>query len=363
MNNPRVTYETVMKSIVNLKKSGKTDVGSIFMYVLTPQVIDFGYDVYDLNKNVLDFDTGSMRLTVSENINILMSLDDKYSNNALDYETDCKIYVYFSFEDLTYNMYFKVLDTWELVESVDFGLPETESEVPKKISEETPKFKRLGNYLMQKNILKEYNEKGEKYFTEAVLDTYLENKEFNNEFIRTALRNEFEKPSPELITMLASALGKQFTTMSQESVQERLNPLMELGLETVVDSLVNGTGAKPKRGQMAEMNPEDYSFLSKPQPVKPTTNVKKEEPVPVKEVKPEVKSEVKPEVVKETAKPVKPKETEKEDIFKEPEVAQPVVNKFKDLGANIDKKPVNTKAKSSDVDNNGAINLDSLFDK
>ena len=353
MATTKSNYNSVQQSIAELKKNNMDDISSIVMYVLNPQLTSFNYDIYDFKKTNVDFTTGNIKIFVQDNIKMLFSLDDMIADGSIYGEDDYKIYVHFSFDDLTYDLYFKVLGNWELVEHVDFKVPEDEKQRELVLKRENEKFTRFSRYVSSGVIINEYKKKGEKYFTEAVLDRYLENQEFDNEFIRTALLNEFKRPSAELITMLASALGKEFTTMEQEKVQERLQPLVEKGLYSAVESLVNGS---PSTHNSRNYTQPDYSYLT----AKP---YKKEEPkVEVK------KEEKKPEVKKEEPKVEEPKvEVKKEEPKVEVKKEEPKKSgddALRDLGINLNKKPVeNRRVDAEDLTtSNGAINLDDLFD-
>lgn len=351
--NQKVSYSSVQQAIANLRKNKVEDVSAIVMYVLNPQLTSFNYDIYDFNKTTVDFQTGNIDIVVDENIKMLISLDDMIADGSIYTTDDYKIYIYFSYDDLTYDLYFKVLDNWELVEHVDFKIAEDEKDMDAKMKRETDKFSRFSRYVTSNVINQEHKKKGEKYFTEAVLDRYLEKQEFNNEFIRVALLNEFRKPSVELITMLASALGKEFTTMPQEQVQERLKPLIEKGLYEAVESLVNGDNGYTTSGnkQTHRMSGEDFSYLKK-QTVEPKQDVKKEEP---KKEEPK-KEEPKQDVNKQEPK----KETPKQEVKKD-EPKKEGLDKLKDLGINVDKKPVQGDILEKNITESGGVNLDDLF--
>lgn len=356
-----VNYLSVSKAIANLRKGNKDDISSIVMYIINPQLTAFGYDIYDFSKNEIVFDEGIVKLTATDNIKLLISFDDKIANGDVDYlDEEYKIYIYFSFQDLKYNLYFKVLGNWELVEAIDFEQPQDEAKSKEKITIETKKFERFSRYITLNNITKEHKNKGEKYFTEAVLDRYLENKEFNNEFIRTALMSEFKKPSAELITMLASALGKEFTTLPQEKVQESLQPMMEQGLFEAIETLVNGS---PTPTSPVTIDREDFSYLSQ------KSNDTKVEPKV--ETKPEPKEEAKVETKQEKQEPknepkVEQKSETKADSKKAESKQEPKKegkDKLTDLGFDLtNKKPVaNATKEAPKTDNNGALNLDDLM--
>lgn len=341
-------YTSVQQSIAELKKNQMDDISSIVMYVLNPQLTSFNYDIYDFKKTNVDFTTGNIKIEVQDGIKMLFSLEDMISDGSIYSEDDYKIYVHFSFDDLTYDLYFKVLDNWEKVEHVDFKVPEDSKDREIALKRESERFTRFAKYVSSGVIINEHKKKGEKYFTEAVLDRYLENQEFDNEFIRTALMNEFKNPSAELITMLASALGKEFTTMEQEKVQERLQPLVKKGLYSAVESLVNGS---PNKTTNSSFSQADYSYLT----------AKKEEPVTKKETS-EVKPEPTPEPKKEEPKKEEVKVEAKEEPKKE-ETKKSGDDALRDLGINLNKKPVENKRVDAETLSapNGSVSLDDLF--
>lgn len=342
-------YSSVQQSIAELKKNKMDDISSIVMYVLNPQLTSFSYDIYDFKKTNVDFTTGNIRIEVQDGIKMLFSLEDMIADGSIYSEDEYKIYVHFSFDELTYDLYFKVLDNWELVEHVDFKVPEDAKEREVALKSESERFTRFAKYISSGVIVGEYKKKGEKYFTEAVLDRYLENQEFDNEFIRTALLNEFKKPSDELITMLASALGKEFTTMEQEKVRERLQPLIKKGLYSAVESLVNGS---PNKSSGSKVSQPDYSYLTATK----GESKKVEEPI----VKEEPKKEVKPEIITE-----EPKKAETPPVKEEtkPEVKKSGDDALRDLGINLNKKPVENKRVDAETLSapNGSVSLDDLF--
>lgn len=355
--NQKITYQQVQQSIIGLKKREESDISPIVMYILNPQISAFQYDVYDFNVTAMDFETGTIRIKVQDNIKMLITLSDAISTGEIYSEDDdFKIYLYFNYDDLTYDLHFKVLDNWEIVEHVDFKVSGDSKQQEVKMKAETQKFSRLSNYITKSTIINQYKTKKDKYFTEAVLDRYLETKEFNNEFIRTALLNEFKKPSAELITMLASALGKEFTTMPSEKVQERLQPLTELGLYSAVESLITGNTGEVSKSQ--PLKEEDYSYLQSKDTStekvdeKPTTSVKEEtKVVPKKETTVDSKVETETKIIKE--------EVKTEPVVDKKEPVKNSTDKLKELGVNLDKKPVNnptvTKEKLTD---SGAVSID-----
>lgn len=346
----KVDYTYIQQKLADLRKNNTHDISSIVMYILNPQLSAFSYDIYDFKKTNVNFETGDIRVYVQDNIKMLISLNDLLGTGQYigddDGDEDYKIYVYFNFENLTYELYFKVLNNWELVETVDFKIPANADE---KVIQETRqrqnnKFIRFSKYINGTNIRTEFKNNREKFFTEAVLNRYLDSQEFNNEFIRTALLNEFKKPSNELITMLASALGKEFTTMPIEKVQEKLQPLTVKGLYEAVESLINGTFSTQATSTTAskEISNEDFSFLQN-----------------APEVKQELKVEVKKDPFKALEEDIK-KDTNKE-TKKQKEVKQVTIKEL-DREKEVKQEPVKQVIPEKDVRSGGVLSLDGLLD-
>lgn len=346
----KISYHYLQESLAGLKQKGILDASHLVMYFVQPQITDFGYAFYDFNVVNVDFNSGDTYITVSGDIDMLVSFQDIDFSTQAHSSEKLKIYVHFDPETLVYNLYFKVLNNWEKVERVDFKVASEPQELEKKQRGENEKFIRLARYITKANIINGMNKFGEKYFTEAVLDKYLENQEFNNEFIRTALRNEFKKPSKELIAMLASALGKEFTTMEQEKVQEKLEPLVEKGLYEAVEHLINDEPGGNFLGGMGSFSQRpDYGYLNEKK--EETPELSKPE-ITQKETKIENK-----EVVVE--KPTKPTVNEEKVDKKESQPRKSGLDALKDLGIDMNKKPVsNPQVTLSD---NGAVDLTDLF--
>lgn len=355
MNN--LSYIQLQNKLAGLKKKEMDDPSNLVMYFLNPQLSNLGYDIYDFNSCKVDFQNGNIEVKVDEGINLLFSFEGVFPNTVG--EDTFKMYVLFDREKLVYDLYFNVLGNWELVEKVDFKIANDESKVDDKIQTESSKFLRLTKYVSKQNIVAGLKNNGEKYFTEAVLDKYLESQNFNNEFIRTALRNEFERPSKELITMLASALGKEFTTMNLDKVQEKLEPLVEVGLYESVETLVVNN---PTKGFISPFDNKetDYSYLRESVSAKPTKKEEKEVEKPVVE-KPKAKEEVptptqqapvvenKGNAPKENAKVTTPEKPKEEGI-----------EALKNLGFSNNKRPVANP--QVNLTENGAVNLDDFLD-
>lgn len=237
-------YGQIQATINKLQAENKTNYNQLMTYVLNPYISQLSYDIYNFDTTELDFDNGNIHIKISDKISVTFTLDESIEYTLAASESD-KILLYFDFDESTFSLKFKVLGAWQTVETVKFVSPITEgASAPALSKEENAKFVKINSYINRAEVLGQHKSKGERFFTEAVVDGLLDKGEWNNEFLRTSLANELMNPSAEMVALLAARLVKDYTTQSEEKVAEKLKPILEEGLSGVVESIVE-TGILP----------------------------------------------------------------------------------------------------------------------
>ena len=257
----KMNYNYIQGVVNRLKSENKVAYTQLINYVINPYVIGLQYDIYDLNQVDIDFDSGTMKVRVNPNVTMTITLDDNVEY-MLDEEED-KIILHFDTSDSSFTLKFKVLNQWSMVEKVNFlDLSKGGQTNPADIKAETDKFIRINRYLMKAKLNEQYKVKGERFFTEVVVDDKLAEGDWNNDFVRQSLANELKNPSEDMVKIIANRLVKDYTTQDVEKVAEQLKPMIKEGLSGIVDYIVS-QGLLPTSG---------YGFtggFSQPEPKAP----------------------------------------------------------------------------------------------
>lgn len=332
-------YGQIQATVNKLKAENKTNYNQLMTYVLNPYIAQLNYDIYNFDTTELDFDNGNIHIKITDKISVTFTLDDsiEYTLSASDED---KILLYFDYENSTFTLKFKVLGAWQTVEKVKFVSSLTDgATAPAMSKEENAKFVKINSYLSRGEVTGQHKSKGERFFTEAVVDGLLDKGEWNNEFVRMSLANELKNPSEEMVALLAARLVKDYTTQSQEKVAEKLKPILEEGLSSVVESIVE-SGILPT---------SSYSY--RPQaPVKP---IEKTEPsginTPVEAGKPK-------ESVKDTLKELGL------SFGNKAEEKAPVEEKAVEKKTSLEDLVEKEETKKTELSSDGSFSLDSMLD-
>lgn len=330
-------YGQIQATVNKLKAENKTNYNQLMTYVLNPYIAQLNYDIYNFDTTELDFDNGNIHIKITDKISVTFTLDESIEYTLAASDED-KILLYFDYEDSTFTLKFKVLGAWQTVEKVKFVSSITEGATAPALSkEENAKFVKINSYLSRGEVTGQHKSKGERFFTEAVVDGLLDKGEWNNEFLRTSLANELKNPSEEMVALLASRLVKDYTTQSQEKVAEKLKPIIEEGLSSVVESIVE-SGILPT---------SSYSY--RPQPV-------------AKPIEKTESSGINTPVVAE-----KPKETVKDTFkdlgfsFGDKEVEKPAVEKTVEKKTSLEDLVSKEEVKKPELSSDGSFSLDSML--
>lgn len=228
-------YGSVQSVVNKLKDENKQGYNLLMTYVLYPYLANLDYDIYDLDTAEIDFEHGNIHIKVNKDITVTFTLDEDVEG-ALTNDAD-KILLFFDYNTSKFVLKFKVLGEWSVVEETVFVNPADSSNlVPE---EEKKKFIKISTYLKRTEVVKGHKDKGNRFFTEAVVDGLLDKGEWNNDFVRHSLANELKNPSEDMVKLLASRLVKDYTTQNEEKVAEQLAPIIEEGLSSVVDYIVS----------------------------------------------------------------------------------------------------------------------------
>ena len=257
-----MTYNYLQGQVNRLKTENKLAYTELITYVLNPYITGLKYDIYDFEQVRLDFDNGTVQVNVAPDIRITFALDRDAEYSLID-EKD-KIFVYFDTHSSSLSLRFKVLDQWSDVESVKF-LDIAKEDAQKNaadLKKENDKFVRINSYVTKPNLLGQYKEKQERFFTEVVVDGLLAEGEWNNDFVRQSLANELKNPSEEMVRILANRLVADYTTQNVDKVAEQLTPIIKEGLSGIVDYIV-------AQGMLPTSNYGYSPTYTKPEPKAP----------------------------------------------------------------------------------------------
>src|SRR5699024_9238735 len=236
-----------------LKERGKTSNSELVMYLVAPFLNSLGYDTHNLDEVDLDVDEGIITVTGHENLTIIVTINnDLTEDNDLELRRDgVKLYVNLGIEVRELSLYYKVLEKWEEIARINLDGDEANKyagEFARRISKE--------------QIKKELVKNGNRFLTESVLNTKLENGEWDNDFLMYGLVEELKNPTDEFIKLMANRIVKDYKTQDVEWVVERLEKSKEDGdVKTVKHIYDKGyLGEEQKREEM-ENEVEEEPFV------------------------------------------------------------------------------------------------------
>src|SRR5699024_5168965 len=116
--------------------------------------------------------------------------------------------------------------------------------------------------ISKDQIKRELMKNGNRFLTESVLNTKLENGEWDNDFLMYGLVEELKNPTDEFIKLMANRLVKDYTTQDGEWVVERLEKSKEDGYVNTVKLIYDKgyLGEEQKREEM-ENEVEEEPFV------------------------------------------------------------------------------------------------------
>ena len=246
MNN-QMSYTEIQEVFAKLKEQKISNTGGLMTYILHPYISGLGYQIYDFNQVIMDFDKGLLRANISEDIRLTVALRDS-PNGYYELEKD-KMFLLIDFNNSAFTLKFKVLNKWEVVETFKVDSYNKDN---LEFNPEEDKLNALSKYIQLQNVIDQYAQKEERFFTESVVDRQLASGEYNNDFVLTSLANELKNPSQEFVNLLAQRLVTDYTTQDVSKVAEQLSAITDDGLVGMLDKIIstamlplNSTSAKP----------------------------------------------------------------------------------------------------------------------
>jgi hypothetical protein len=219
-------YDDFKAVLDDLQSKNRVDNNSILTFVLYRYITKLGYDVYDLDVSVVDFedyyvDISAYTGEASEPIHFIFSLlpsRDKFTSD------DTVGFIYFDPSIRKLSLYFKVFDTWNLIAEVLFD--DVTASDPESLEEQQLSMQNLNEFILFKSFNQNYELHGPKFFTGTVVDSMFVNGDLDNEFVRKSLIAELNDPSEALIKTLAKRL-MNYSLRDEDWLYEQIKPLQE----------------------------------------------------------------------------------------------------------------------------------------
>lgn len=205
-----------------------------YQYVLSPFLMSLSYDIFSPRE--VSYSRGVVKLVVGENVEAEITLGN-YTSPPED-GSNVKIHLDIDTKQSILTLSLLALGKWEVVEQL--------SVMDKLTPEQEEKYTSIVYFLDKENVLSNYDEFGDRIFTEGVLLQLMRGKEIDNRFLRQVVRTEIENPQSDFYDLLATRLEERYTI--QGGIGKYFNPSMNynlrelfinaLGDEAVIDNEV-----------------------------------------------------------------------------------------------------------------------------
>lgn len=246
-----ISFKEFQNILDRLKERDQLSSNNIIMYVVSPLIKSLGYDVFNIDEVLMDIEEREIVLTVEEEMKILLLVNQndlsQSGHSTLDKE-DVKMYVSLDINNKKILVYYKVLGAWESV--LDFDIETGDSET---YAQEFVK------RLSKDQIKREMASNGTRFLTDKVINTRLEEGDWENEFMKAGLLKELESPSDEFIEVMASRLVKDYTTQEQEWVKEKIEGAKEIGFLRIIKELTKQGKLEVEEVVETEVEPDDQN--------------------------------------------------------------------------------------------------------
>lgn len=214
-------YEDLKMMLDKLEGRGSIKTGDVLMYFVSPFLKSLGYNVFDIDEVDIQQD-GIVKVQVMEGIELVVTLQ----GNKIAEKPDTRILLRIDTKKREIKLLFKVLGKWETVDIVDLK------------GEDESSYVEVTKKLVKEQLIQEYENKGERFLTEIVLDKQLERGEWDNDFLRYSFIAELEEPSDLFVELLARRLKEEFTTHEVEWIQKRLETMQVDGVVPFVKKVI-----------------------------------------------------------------------------------------------------------------------------
>jgi len=224
-----MSYKEFKGLISKLNERDKTRKSDIMMYLVIPFLQSLGYDVHDLDEVDLDMEECTVKIFNKNKVNTLITLD---SENDVNHEKgledeDVKVYMDFGITNMEINLFYRVLDKWEKIETIDLEEDNPEKYVSK-----------FTKRVMKEQFNREIATNGTRFLTESVLNEKLEENEWENDFLKYGLLKEITTPSDDFIKLMAKRLAEDYTNKDVEWIEEKLAGAKEKGFIRVIATII-----------------------------------------------------------------------------------------------------------------------------
>lgn len=216
------TRAGLYEQIQSIEKKHSLDSKKVLLYVLQPYVASLGYNIFKIDDVDTDVDNENLKITISDNFSMEISLKDFFP----DSETT-KIFLYLDVYTKEITFYMKALGEWEQMMFLDISKKENDAV-----------YNKMLDFIVSDIVKELYKNKKERLFTEGVLKAKLENKDFENAFVRDVVREELQNPSQQFLTVIATALSKKFSSDSSQNIAKSLQDLNKLGVVDLFSNVI-----------------------------------------------------------------------------------------------------------------------------
>lgn len=239
------TREVLEKQINTLEQKNVLDSQKILLYVLNPYVASLGYNIFNIDDVDTNVEDETITIKVSETFSTVVSLNEYYPLDEMS-----KVFLHLDIYNRKLSLYMKALGEWELLHQVDLKNPKDDGT-----------YNKILDFIVGSIVKELYKAKKERLFTEGVLRSKLNKKDYYNAFVREIVREELKNPSKAFIQVIATGLTKRFSSENPQSIANSLNGLQDLGIVNLFSEVIEDIRREEKDDYSTRnTEPNDYTL-------------------------------------------------------------------------------------------------------
>lgn len=216
------SYRDVENRINLLKERGTVRDDMVMQYILSPYVQSLGYNIFNLEE-VEKVDDGTYKVTVFEDEDVQDLIYFIFSTTDLKTrylgDNGVRSYLHLSMNEERIILSHKVFGKWVSVYDAKFNVTEEDKE---DLREEEDSFIAINKLMNKTEFNRKYLDIGERFFSGTVIDSYLANRDYQNDFIEDIIVSELLRPSEEFKSVIALGL-KKYSLQSLDWIMESLD--------------------------------------------------------------------------------------------------------------------------------------------
>lgn len=281
------TIVHILKAINSLQERNRLDKQNILSYVLQPLAQSLGYNIFNVDEVEVDTEQAGLQIQVKPDFHILFT-QEPYRPLA----KQNRVILHLDLDSNELKLHIQSLQIWNTVYNIDLHNPDMKTL--------TVVYNEVLKFIEKDKVEAIYQEKGEKMFSEIVLQKHLDEENIGNIYVHKVLEKEIMNPSKDFLELIAIRLNREYSTQAPDKLMKSIAKLNQEGIFQLIEEVVmqNQTSdtslfapkPTPKEKPAPAPAPE---IVEVENPLKPT----EEEPKP--KIKTELEEYTPPEVPKE----------------------------------------------------------------